>query len=577
MKLASYKSPNRLHEIGTEKISTIVLIVSYACFVLAMWAPFGPFNGMGYETGFALQSETSSILSGFLYADELRIHTNFFYHLSYLASKAIGLPGAWLPYQIVYALLWLARGLLCFYIVQALVPKSPVFAFLVGSLAIFHASDHTLNWVGQMNQFGFIFWMLVSFLFLIYAFRDHRGVSAVIKAIVASFFCYMSLWSYEAQLPTILLTPFFVALWYRRHWGRSKLLIAIYLLPAIIFVALNVQRYIKQGGAQYQLSVLRSDFTLANIVADLIYNLKYALLFWRWGELMPYQFSQQVDVAQPLCAAVLFIIATLSFKRITGSSATFPAGRTLAVLFGAGVLLVLSSFPAYLILNSSRWLWRTQLLAGPSAALVMSSAAGLAGVVMSRVVVAGPWLRLYIMQGALFGSGAAVAYHGVRASLIFASFHYAMWERVRVPMEQLINIAPRVISGTIIVLLDVPRENGPFGHNMWFDTAVKLTYPRTDVHGYYFLSGGTAAPGNDLREQADPIDAGRLVIVRPVAGRLQVVTHMPQELETVRLNNTYDPARRIVKKPPAQEAVNRYIRFKAPWLALGRVDGLRKA
>jgi hypothetical protein len=37
-----------------------------------------------------------------------------------------------------------------------------MFAFLAGSLAIFHASDHTLNWVGQLNQFGFIFWTLPS-------------------------------------------------------------------------------------------------------------------------------------------------------------------------------------------------------------------------------------------------------------------------------------------------------------------------------------------------------------------------------------------------------------------------------
>jgi hypothetical protein len=93
------------------------------------------------------------ILDGFLCGDALRLHTNFFYHLSYLIS-GYRTAGAWLGYQIVYALLWLGRGLLCFYIVRALVPEAPAFAFVVGALAIFHLPDHTLNWVGQMDQFN---------------------------------------------------------------------------------------------------------------------------------------------------------------------------------------------------------------------------------------------------------------------------------------------------------------------------------------------------------------------------------------------------------------------------------------
>jgi hypothetical protein len=52
-------------------VSAIVLVVSYACFVHEIWARLGPFNGMGYETGFALHGETSPILDGFLYGDAL--------------------------------------------------------------------------------------------------------------------------------------------------------------------------------------------------------------------------------------------------------------------------------------------------------------------------------------------------------------------------------------------------------------------------------------------------------------------------------------------------------------------------
>ena len=305
--------------------SCIVLIISYASFVFVMWGPLGPFNGMGYETGFALRSETSSILKGFTFGDPLRVHTDFFYHLSYLLSKLIGLSGAWLMYQIVYAFLWLGRGLLCFFIIRALVPEAPVFAFVVGALAIFHASDHTLNWVGQMNQFGFILWMLLSFLLLIYSFRATTDYAACLLAIAAAFFSYMSLWSYEAQLPIILLVPFFLVPIYRPQLRRWGAILTIYLTPGLIFLALNIYRYASgSNGGGYQISVLRSDLTAKALAADLIYNVKYALLFWRWSELLPQQFSRQIYIAVPLAAAVLFVTGAWLFMRTCDKSAGVP-------------------------------------------------------------------------------------------------------------------------------------------------------------------------------------------------------------------------------------------------------------
>jgi hypothetical protein len=37
---------------------------------------------------------------------------------------------------------------------------------VAGALVIVHSSDGALQWVGQMNQFGFIFWMLLAFYLL---------------------------------------------------------------------------------------------------------------------------------------------------------------------------------------------------------------------------------------------------------------------------------------------------------------------------------------------------------------------------------------------------------------------------
>jgi hypothetical protein len=206
------KKPNLKKRIELPSASLTVVFLSYAIFVLAMWAPFGPFNGMSYETNFALQSQSSSIVGGFFFADPLRVHTNFFYQLSYLLSKFLGISGSWLPYQLVYASLWFARGILSYAIVRHLVPEAPEFAYLIGSIAIFHASDHTLNWVGQLNQFGFIFWMLLSFLSTLCGLDASTRAGNLGWAILAAALAYMSLWSYEAQLPVMLLVPWLFAL-----------------------------------------------------------------------------------------------------------------------------------------------------------------------------------------------------------------------------------------------------------------------------------------------------------------------------------------------------------------------------
>src|SRR4051794_11621978 len=87
----------------------------YAVLVLVMWAPYTLFSGLPYETFFPLMSETNNWWRGFLYScDPLRIHTNTFYHASYLLARVLGMQGSFVTYQITYALLWWARGLLVF-------------------------------------------------------------------------------------------------------------------------------------------------------------------------------------------------------------------------------------------------------------------------------------------------------------------------------------------------------------------------------------------------------------------------------------------------------------------------------
>ena len=106
-----------------------------------------------------------------------------------------------LPFQVVHAFLWWARGFLVFLILIKFLRRSLSVCYVVGALVVLHASDGALEWVGQMNQFGFIFWMLLAFYLLTLGIQAVDRDLAAIFVIAACFFEYMSLWSYESTAP----------------------------------------------------------------------------------------------------------------------------------------------------------------------------------------------------------------------------------------------------------------------------------------------------------------------------------------------------------------------------------------
>jgi hypothetical protein len=133
------------HRTESDHGAVILAAVVYAVIVAIMWAPSGLHSGMGYETGFSYSSMTNTWWNGFLYtADPLRIHTNTFYHLSYLIARILGIDGSYEPFQVVYATLWWARGLLVFLILRRFFPRDTLLCYLAGSLVLVHASDRAL-------------------------------------------------------------------------------------------------------------------------------------------------------------------------------------------------------------------------------------------------------------------------------------------------------------------------------------------------------------------------------------------------------------------------------------------------
>ncbi len=551
----------------------LILTVSTVFFfiVLVLWAPFGLKSGMPYETTFVYLSETRSLIRGFFRADWLRVHLSFFYHLSYLLAKLLGMDGRFLTYKIVYALLWWGRGILVFLILHKLIPQHPLFNYLIGTLVIVHASDHALNWVGQMHQFGMIFWTVLSFYMLVCSLKEQPGVSPTYVGL-SVFFAFMSLWSYESQLLIIFFVPAVLTIFF---FGISKRNLAIlgtyYVIPAT-YVCLNILRYSIPHGATYQESVLRKDFEIYPIVSDLFFNIGHSISFWDWmAEVpVPVNFSHSDSTLFSVTAVILFVFGALVMKLSLKCSTDkpFPGTKELLRLLGLGLTFLIMSFPVYLLLDSARMLWRTQFLSGIGAALVMGTVIGLLAVPLSKNI-----LRFMV----LFIFGATVSFFGASAAFKAGAFHYQIWERHRHVMAQVLQVAPNLKPDTVIVLVNVPKEADPFGDNMWFDVALRLAYPGTPVSGIYFYEDGTASPGNNLALRSgvwkfthkgfppllkESHFSGTVVIEYGKNGKPRVLDHVPVFLGAEEgVLKTYNPSAAIKPGPPSPLAFRRYLRI----------------
>jgi hypothetical protein len=470
-------------------LSYAAVFASYGVLVLVMWVPFARRNGMPYETGFPYRSETTSWFDGFFFpSDDLRPYTSVFYHLSYLIGEVTGHVGSFLPYQMVYAGLWFERGVLVFLILAAFLGRSSVIAYLGGALTLVHASDHALNWVGQMNQFGMIFWLLLSiwlFARSLLSSSPARSIPWLVGALLTARLC---LWSYESPLFIMILVPaFLLAVRRDLRTRRHFVLTGVYYLVPLYYVARALERYLGEASS-YQSTVVRDDVSVGQLLSDLVFNVKTSVSFWNWGEKLP-----PVDGRIALLLGVLAFAGVVLGGLVVCRSAAQPRPErrgTLLVLAGLGAILLLASFPAYLILTSSRDVWRTQFLSGIGFAILLASLIAVAAGLLRR--------RRARLLVALLGAG-VVAFFGARASYSLAHFHSGVWVRHKNAIEDVLEVAPRVKPNTVIVYTGVPATADPFIDTMWFDMALRLAYPHVPVDGVYFRRGGKAAPGAALK------------------------------------------------------------------------------
>ena len=477
--------------------SAVFLVASYCAIVIGLWGLYGAWNGFNFETGLIYPSDVSPGLDGFFYSDPLRKFTSLFYHFSYVLGSILGIRGSFVPYQIVYGALWVLRCCLTYVIVRRLIPDRPALAVFAGSFVAMHAADGALNWVGQLNQFGFIFLMLLSFTALMVALDSRHTLVACAWAVVAAIFGYLSLWSYETPLPVMILFPVGIVLLRpdiptrRFVWVTS-----VYLLPALAFVAENARRYLTRvgdGSATYQAGVVRHDFSAGGLVSDLWFHVENAVLPWHWPHAY---FSSQhwheyaiAIIPITLAAAAVSLIGIARESIGKGPIKAFRLSGRLVLFAGIGLGLLVASSTVILLLADNRTLWRTEFLPSfPASCLLATVLYALVSVARTN------GFRLAIAVIALMGVGTFSTFAGVNSALYF----HSLWERQRILISSIVSNAPNVRDGTLFIVRNIDRSKDPFGHNMWLDLAVRLAYPGIRVGGIYFLDDNRPAPGMNI-------------------------------------------------------------------------------
>lgn len=541
--------------------------LTYALILLFVWAPFAMTNGMGWETYYTVVSESSTSWRNFLYTpDPLRIFAAVVYELAYRLGAWTGARGSFVPYEVLYAILWWARSFVAFLLLRRITPSSAILPFTAGAIMLIHAPDVLIGWPGQMHQFGVFVCLLIALYLLLVALESSTSKTAWGCMAASWVFQSLCLWTYEGPLFIILAAaPAFLFLLWHRPVRLRIALAASWYLPSLAYLWLTYLRYFRHGGNGYQNSLLRHSFAPGDILSDWVFNVRYSLFFWSWQRM-----TGDIDPAlvRTLAAGAVVAFAAMAYfvsQHEKEDSTTLWRGRMWRLLC-VGIVFLILSFPAHLLLEGARSLRRTQLLSAIAASIVLGVAIYLVATYFPSTRFR-PFLALFLV--------APVMWVGACRVIERQAKQRAEWDPHLSAMRDLIRGVPRVKDGTIIVMTNVPKDRDPFyAWGFWYNNALRLAYPHTQVAGVFYYQDSEAAPGDNLRlihdrweytgqdiaplVQSAPVD-NTLVLEFQGSGAPRIVAQIPSFLCPGGCSmERYHPETRILPGPPAPEPARRY-------------------
>jgi len=450
--------------------------------VAALFGPIFGETGFWQESGMPWLSDTRSWWEGFFYigpviGDPLRILTSVPFHLGSLVSATLGIPGSFLGYELVFCLLWIARGVLVYALVALLFRGEILLAMLCAVAAVVHAGDILMLKIAFLHQMATPVWMLAALVCLAGAWRWDRGSARIALAVAAGFFALLALFSYEAAYPWLLAGPVLMFLIVRPAplvgLGTS---FPLY-LSAAAFTYQAVNRYLLEGGkgyGSYQASTL-SGFELGAYLEAFAAQMGQALFFWQWPRNWSFLPPTLTLVAGGIAVVILIfgawqLLPPSDRKRSFRQAVTALAFGLLGTAAGLGVT-------SMMMLKAP---WRTQMIAYPMAGIAIGAA------LMLIVLIFAQRRTFALGLVGLFGVS-LIATAAIRTEPL-RQVAAAEWQLQREAMSQITTLVPDVHDGTLLLLvLPTDRraiDNNPFADlNIWFDFPIRSAYRKREVAG----------------------------------------------------------------------------------------------
>jgi hypothetical protein len=545
-------------------VSRLLPPLTYLIITLVFWGRFVLERGLHAETVWIELSQQRPGWEGFLYPyDPSRRFMSVPFHAAYLLSD-----GSYLPLHLIFGLLVFLTGWLTWVLVKRLFPAAPLLAFLAGALALVHGADLSTNTTPMIVVRQSVVAALGASVCFRLAWESRRPWLLLPVAALQA----LSLWTYEPGLLLLSAVPLLIWsgradvrrwLWWTAGWTA---------VPAL-FVGSLVQRYLVEGASSYQASKIAShvDPVVAGQgLLKLVYN---GIAFWDWP--VPWYRTQMqgcVDEVSTRIAPAL-IAGTAAFAVLALLQRRNPLSvaprRWVSAAAISAVCLVLAYLP-FLALGEVG-AWRTQFYAAPPAAVLLA-------LVFTRIdsaVRARGWLAMLLAT--------AVAASGMFVGLVSQLEMSYRWRIHRQVMDGIVQAAPRLRDETLVVLSNVPTgfpypvcdgapPVDPFLDTYWFNSALRVLYPRANINGVYWRadrsspgaiqyqfddSGAKLLRSNTTTPDSVPYD--RIVAFRydPQSGSHLVEPFPAGEIPGSVPSPRYAPRSRILPGPPPGETLNR--------------------
>ena len=528
----------------------LVIIGVYIILTILVWGLFALDRGMWWDDIYVLSSIQAH--SGYpfkqLFGLSFQSPTRIFLSTPFAPAQWSGAP---IPsMQFLYGLAWFFTGLFSCLIVKEMFPSRPWMAYFAGALTLTATGDASMNSLSVLAiQFSVLYYFAALFFLLKWW---HRGGK---KWIFISGTCLLlNLWTYDAALPSILMTP--ILLWVVDEFRLTRRLVGtmifwyVLIIPyLIIFLKflLNPIGY----AAKALIPMAFGERVIRTI--DLFIN---NFTPWTWASrhwfpaplsLLPVSFKLILSIAGTI---IFLCIAIWLLKKQT--KCNIGPINIRSKLISVGIVCLFMTLISNLIFSTvqfSEFYFRTQFVSSVWASIAIT----IFSYWLGSLILKKPYISLFLP---IFFIG-----FGIYSGLERQDYYLGYWRQHKAELCSIVEQVPGLKPDTRLILY-VPPKSTYLATEANYLARSWISYLYGDASLFVFLwsedrntyceaqNDSFVCIGEEKEKEVIPFDKSILLVYSPLQNRYILQDDLPEALlKHVSLQQVkYNPRSQIVNK-----------------------------